>query len=112
MIVAVVAPWRSLQYHAHWDRIRWLPFVSAPITARDIIGNLLLYLPFGYFGYSHFTRRAWPVLVASVLLSCVTEFAQIFGHYRFPSAQDVMMNVAGAAIGVVLVISITRARVK
>jgi glycopeptide antibiotics resistance protein len=102
-IVALVVPWRSLQYHAHWDRIRWVPFVSAPVTFRDILGNVLLYLPFGYLGHSHFRRRTWLVVVAaSALLSCATEFTQVFSHGRFPSVQDVMMNVAGTAMGVVL----------
>ena len=100
MIVALVVPWRSLQNHPHWVRIRWVPFVSAPVSLGDIIGNVLLYVPFGYFAGSHFRRRGWLMaLVGATVLSCTTEFTQVWSHGRFPSVQDVLMNVLGAASG-------------
>lgn len=99
MIVGVVVPW-SLQSHAHWARIRWVPFVSPPIALRDIVGNVLLYVPFGYFAGSAFSRHQWLKCMGSAaLLSCITEIMQVFGHGRFPSVQDGLMNVLGAAVG-------------
>ena len=109
-IVALVVPWRSWQDHAHWDRIRWVPFVSAPVTVRDVIGNILLYVPFGYFGYSHSRGRAWLIGGGAVILSCTTESWQIWSHGRFPSVQDVLMNIAGAAAGIALARSIDVSR--
>jgi glycopeptide antibiotics resistance protein len=103
VIVAIVVPWRSLQTHPHWLRIRWVPFVSAPVGLGDIIGNVLLYVPFGYFAGSYFGRRGWLMgLVGATVLSCTTEFTQIWSHGRFPSLQDVLMNVSGAAVGMAL----------
>jgi glycopeptide antibiotics resistance protein len=101
MIVALVVPWRSLQNHAHWARIRWIPFVSAPVSCVDIVGNVLLYVPFGYIVSSRCTRWAMGV-VSAAALSCTTEFTQIWSHGRFPSVQDVLMNILGTAVGMML----------
>jgi VanZ family protein len=99
--MVVVVPWRSLQSHPHWARIRWVPFVSPPVRAVDILGNILLYVPFGYFACLHSRRHAWLWGVAgAALLSGTTEVTQIFSHGRFPSLQDVLMNVLGAVLGV------------
>jgi len=82
-------------------RIRWVPFVSPPVRSADMIGNVFLYVPFGYFAYLYFRDRAWMRGIgAAALLSSVTEFTQVFGHGRFPSVQDVLMNVLGAAVGI------------
>lgn len=101
VIVAIVTPWRSFQGHTHWESVQWIPFVSPPIRARDIIGNAALYVPFGLF----FTQRfRGPVLIcigSAFLLSLATEASQLYSHARFPSVQDVLMNTLGAAIGVV-----------
>lgn len=101
MIVLVVVPWRSVQGHPHWARIRWIPFVSPPVRIIDVVGNILLYVPFGYLAYLHSTRHAWLWGVAgAALLSGSTEATQIFTHGRFPSMQDVLMNVLGGIVGV------------
>lgn len=91
----------SLQDHPHWMRIRWVPFVSPPVGAADVIANVLLYVPFGYFAGRFFRDRRWVTgIVGAALLSCSTEMTQVFGHGRFPSVQDLSMNVLGAAIGI------------
>ena len=112
IIVAGVTPWRSFQDHAHWENIRWLPFVSPPVRVVDIVGNVLLYVPFGYFVVAnHPAAQRWRqgVLLA-VLLSCATEYSQIWSHGRIPSVQDVLMNVLGAAVGIQLASQTTRNR--
>ena len=103
VIVVLVVPWWSFQAHSHWSRIRWIPFVSPPVVVRDVLANILLYVPFGYYACLRFTQHRWLIGVGgAALLSCATEFAQVFGHGRFPSVQDVLMNVLGAALGVIL----------
>ena len=109
MIVVVVVPWWSFQNHSHWARIRWMPFISPPVRPGDIMGNVLLYVPFGYFAYSNSRHRGRLAGVGgAALLSCMTEFTQVFSHGRFPSVQDVLMNVVGGAIGVALAASSSR----
>lgn len=103
LIVFIVFPWESLQNHAHWDSVQWIPFVSPPVRIRDIVGNIALYLPFAWF----YMRRssgssATACLLLASALSLSTEASQLFSHGRFPSVQDVLTNVTGAAVGVVL----------
>ena len=40
LIILLVVPWGSLQDHAHWARVGWLPFVSHPVRPGDIIRGL------------------------------------------------------------------------
>jgi glycopeptide antibiotics resistance protein len=104
LIIYIVFPWRSYQEHAHWQRIQWLPFVSPPVRLRDIIGNIVLYVPFGFFIAASTRRRdiwKWGMACA-VALALATEFTQVFSHRRFPSMQDVLTNGLGAALGIAI----------
>jgi glycopeptide antibiotics resistance protein len=100
IIIVIVFPWWSLQNHTHWQSVQWVPFVSPPIRLRDIIGNIALYVPFGWFYIRR--DRASPLACVgwAFLLSLATELSQIYSHGRFPSVQDLLMNVIGAVIGV------------
>jgi glycopeptide antibiotics resistance protein len=102
VIIAIVFPWGTLQGHTHWQSIQWIPFVSPPVRARDIIGNAALYVPFALFYMQRFRGTAAGCIGWAMLLSLATEGAQIYSHGRFPSVQDVLMNTIGAAIGVVV----------
>ena len=104
LIIYIVFPWRSYQEHAHWQRIQWLPFVSPPVRLRDVIGNVVLYIPFGFFIAASTRRRdiwKWGMACA-VALALATEFTQVFSHRRFPSMQDVLTNCLGAALGIAI----------
>ncbi len=72
---------------------------------KDIVQNLALYIPFGYFfakGYQGANRISLvTVLIWAGALSIATESAQIFQPHRYPSATDVVNNVVGACIGVI-----------
>jgi glycopeptide antibiotics resistance protein len=101
LIVALVVPWRDMQHHTHWGKVRWIPFVSPPFASFDMLGNILLYVPFGY-GFV----RAQPlarrrVLVFAALLSVLTEWTQVWSHLRFPSLTDVSCNLLGAWCGMI-----------
>jgi glycopeptide antibiotics resistance protein len=114
LIIYIVFPWRSYQEHAHWQRIQWLPFVSPPVRLRDIIGNIVLYVPFGFFIAASTRRRdiwKWGMACA-VALALATEFTQVFSHRRFPSMQDVLMNCLGAALGIAIWVATRRARAR
>lgn len=99
VILLVVVPWWSVQDHAHWDRVGWVPF-GGPLRLRDIVLNVLLYVPFGYLHACQAHRPpAWRTLAYACALSCATELTQVFSHGRFPSGTDVASNVIGAALG-------------
>jgi glycopeptide antibiotics resistance protein len=102
-IVLAVFPWGDFQGHTHWAKVGWIPFVSQPVRVRDIIANVLLFVPFGA-AVAVNTRRA-PVLsatLAGATLSFVGEATQLYSHARFPSATDVVTNTAGAALAALL----------
>ena len=104
LIAAVTVPWTDMQNHTHWRKVQWIPFVSPPVKLIDIIVNILLYLPFGYW----FRKQAsddhawWRGCVYALALSLVTEWTQLYSHSRFPSLTDTTCNLGGTAIGAVL----------
>jgi glycopeptide antibiotics resistance protein len=100
VILLAVVPWTSYQDHSHWARVQWIPFVTPPIKLRDLVANVLLYVPFGYWSMRLGARpRAWRGLVLAAVLSLGTEFTQVYSHGRFPSLTDVVCNVTGAWLG-------------
>jgi glycopeptide antibiotics resistance protein len=102
VIIVAVVPWASYQNHSHWSRVAWLPFISSEVKIRDIVVNLLLYAPWGYFwarAWPDTARRLWVVVALASALSITTELSQVYSHGRFPSATDVTCNVLGAIAG-------------
>ena len=95
-------PWGDLQNHTHWDKVAWIPFVSRPVTPLDIVQNLLLFAPFGFFVGLTAPRTRGRALVRAALLTLVIAFAgeasQLYSHLRFPSATDLVCNIAGATL--------------
>jgi glycopeptide antibiotics resistance protein len=89
-------PWGDLQGHAHWSKVGWIPFVSAPIRLRDIVLNALLCAPIGGLCARLFRRPLLMAFGLSLALSLTAEWSQVYSHSRFPSATDVTCNVAGA----------------
>lgn len=93
-------PWESWQDHPHWSRVVWVPFLTPPWKLRDIVGNVVLYLPLGWW----WMRQGWRPAVsgavtAALVLSLGTEASQMFSHRRVPSTTDLVTNVCGAWLG-------------
>jgi glycopeptide antibiotics resistance protein len=92
--------------HSHWDGVRWVPFedTAFSLCLFDILANLLLFIPFGYFSAKLFsTRQRFVVLcvaVGAMLFSVGAEVYQVFSHgTRVASITDVCNDALGAAIG-------------
>jgi len=67
----------------------------------DIVQNIVLFMPFGFFMTLGFPRK-WPVLraaVAGFLLSLLAESLQTMTTIRQTSATDLTTNTAGALVG-------------
>ncbi len=105
VILLLVLPWTSFQSHSHWSRVAWIPFMSQPLKIRDVVANVLLYVPWGYFLMlmPRAPRRIWLVAMFAAGLSLSTEAAQLYSHGRFPSMTDVVSNICGAVTGARLV---------
>lgn len=102
LIVVVVVPWGRLQPDAHWERVGWIPFVSRPVVPRDILANVVFYMPYGIVARKEVAETRNPILMvtgSAFLLSVASEFTQVFSASRFPSMTDVVCNVSGALIG-------------
>lgn len=75
---------------------------------RNLAGNILLFIPLGLLLPLLFRRCRKPgrVVLAAFLFSAGIELAQglsrSFGNYRAADVDDVLLNTAGALVGVVL----------
>ncbi len=108
-------PWSDFQGHSHWDLVRWIPFHDDPPTPRtlfDVVGNLLLYMPFGYLYVRYRLCLNGMVFLRVTLLAALFsvggELFQVFTHYRIASVTDVCSNVIGAAIGVAIAMKLIK----
>jgi VanZ family protein len=99
-------PWGTFSPEAHWERITFTPF-QARYRVRDVLLNFVFYLPLGALGAQASTLTG--TVLTAVLISGISEFLQVFATNRYPSATDVVTNVAGALIGY-LAFSIRRHR--
>jgi glycopeptide antibiotics resistance protein len=68
---------------------------------RNALGNLGLLLPIGLLGPIAFPAldRWWRVALAALLVSAAIELAQLLVPDRAADIDDVIFNVAGAALG-------------
>jgi glycopeptide antibiotics resistance protein len=101
LVWAISFPWGGLTARPHWNRVHWIPFADPADKPRDVVANIMLFLP---FGYSFAGRRAGPYRVALAVLvagavSFSAEAIQLFSRSRFPSATDVSSALAGTAAG-------------
>ena len=103
----MTVPWYGFQSTPHWSSIRVIP---RPIggyrrSLIDIVLNVALYLPFGYWMIrpdKASAARIGKVIAAAFLLSLFAEASQIFGPGRVPSTIDLVTNTAGAWVGAML----------
>ena len=103
-VVAFAAdwPWGDLQNHTHWAKVAWIPFVSPPVRPFDILQNLLLFAPFGWFvalsAHDAGRRDVWRAALLTLFIAFAGEASQLYSHSRFPSATDPTCNVVGATL--------------
>ena len=109
--LAVDYPWDHWVGHTHWAKVGWIPFYSWPVSLRDILQNVILFLPAGVCARLAFGARAriWAPLLAFPV-SLLGEWTQLYSHERFPSATDLVCNIAGSLVGVWLAGSLVRSR--
>jgi len=112
-VIVMVGIWPLDNFvgHSHWQYIKWIPNAEDLKSPKylldifsDIIGNTVLFFPFGYL-LGHLLHHRTPsvqLIFAAALgsaLSVSIEYYQIYCHYRFPSIIDVICNVSGSLIG-------------
>ena len=107
LIVALTVPWYAFQSTPRWASIRWLPLPIVGHTRNliDIVLNVGLYVPFGYWMIrpdKTTVASVGKIVAAAFVLSLAAEASQIFSRSRFPSTSDLVTNTTGAWIGAML----------
>lgn len=95
---SIAVPWRSFRAQPSFERVEFDPFGG---SARSQVLNVLAFVPLGLVG----SRLGWtPKTVALVgaCTSALTELLQLFSSRRFPSTTDLLLNTAGALIGIIV----------
>ncbi len=73
--------------------------VGTYLFYKNILGNLLLFLPFGFFtGYFLNINRAYIIFILSVIASVSIEITQLYIGRVF-DVDDIILNVVGALFG-------------
>jgi glycopeptide antibiotics resistance protein len=95
-----------------WQRTEILPFYLRKgeiYHPSDLLGNFLLFLPFGFAlqGWRRERRgprnaSLWPTIAGGMVMSFAIEATQFFLKDRFTSINDWVLNVAGTAAGAAL----------
>jgi glycopeptide antibiotics resistance protein len=97
-------PWKNYVGHSHWDLVTWIPFNDHPFALEDVVANLALFVPFGFFlgraAPGPLRKKIWGVTIfGSAVFSASVEFFQVYCHNRNPSMTDVCNNVLGGMLG-------------
>ncbi len=76
--------------------------VTSPLFIKNVLGNILLFVPFGMFISNFIKSKSFlPTIFITLATSCSIEFAQsMIG--RTADVDDVILNVTGGVIGYLL----------
>lgn len=108
VLIATLFPFQFLPQQTAYRRarffLRWLS--TQPSSLRDLLENILLFIPFG-FGLAGQSRKGgWRgfgvVLASGAGFSFLVEFLQVFLPTRAAQWWDVVGNSAGSALGFVI----------
>lgn len=73
--------------------------IGSKLFVKNIVGNIILFIPFGLFvSYLMKTRRTFPIVVISIITSSVIEYTQLKIGRTF-DIDDILLNVIGGFIG-------------
>lgn len=104
-----ILPWTEAQSHIFWEK----PFRFHISSRSDFVGNILFFVPFGfflatamgrYFPCGIWAKRCLQVAVgifSGLTLSALAESVQAFLPMRVSSWMDLIANTAGAAGGAI-----------
>jgi VanZ family protein len=77
----------------------------------DLVANILLYIPFGFFGVCAFGRwAALPILLAGAVLATGLEVGQFHDQGRVTSMGDVYADSIGGGVGVIVALAVSAGR--
>ena len=68
----------------------------------NVIGNIVLFIPFGFFIYIKFEKNKTKALLVVLIMTLGVEFIQGFIPYRFCDIDDIILNTFGGYIGIII----------
>lgn len=72
---------------------------GSKVFIHNIFGNILLFIPFGYFvSHTMKTRKPYAILTISLITSLVIEYTQLKIGRTF-DVDDILLNVLGSILG-------------
>ncbi len=90
-------------------RVDWIPYqgLHSRISLTDIVGNVLLFMPFGFFMYLVLNELGLPhpitlTVIASFAFSATIEGIQLFIPERNTATHDLVNNTIGGLIGAII----------
>ncbi|MCI6266173.1 MAG: VanZ family protein [Erysipelotrichaceae bacterium] len=76
--------------------------MGSRLFVKNIIGNILLFLPYGYFAADYLkSKKMWPICFLTMLVSLTIEIVQLNIGRTF-DIDDVILNTCGGIFGYVL----------
>ncbi len=103
---------RALADALAWLHARGLP-AAVDVAVVEALANVVMFVPFGVLVPLAGVRRAWVAVPLGLAFSVAIELAQLaFWPTRVATVQDVVMNTAGAALGVAAVRGAARLRAR
>lgn len=68
----------------------------------NIAGNIILFIPLGFFGYIKCTQNIFKTLFLCLFTTLFAEFIQLFMPARLSDVDDLILNFLGGIIGMLL----------
>lgn len=87
-------------FHMYRDAARFSGPIEKNQALRQILFNVLFYIPFGVIVFV-LSRRMWLTVLIGVGLSIITEAIQYFTGLGWADIDDVISNAIGLIIGIV-----------
>jgi len=85
---------------------------SRPFSQDDVVANIFLYLPFGFFVFYALERRTLPAIAAATAagfaLSLAVELVQFYDIGRFQELTDIYSNTLGSLLGAAAAAAVRR----
>ncbi len=80
--------------------------IGSKLFYYNVIGNIVLFIPFGYFVSDHIkAKKTHQIIIVTLLISLTAEFIQYYIGRAF-DVDDIILNVLGSIIGFMIYISL------
>lgn len=87
-----VVPFKSI--------LPYLRNITEPYAFKNIMGNILAFLPLGFFISNKFPKKVIKPIITCFVIIFVIEYAQLVFKIGFFDVDDILLNMAGSILGI------------